>query len=237
MNGAPPLPILLVEDDPDLAANIQDYLEGQGWAVDHAPNGALAIHKLIQGRFAAGVFDLNLPGLGGLELCARVRSSIAPSLPVLILTAADALEDRLKGFQAGADDYLIKPFAPAELLARLQAIIRRSSGSSRALAETLRIGDLSLQSSTREAHRGTRRLTLTNMGFLILQKLMQRSPAIVLRSELESHLWGDEPPGSDSLRTHIAHLRATIDPPGSPPMLHTHRGVGFQVLEEPTRPT
>jgi len=107
MNGAPPLPILLVEDDPDLAANIQDYLEGQGWAVDHAPNGALAIHKLIEGKFSAGVFDLNLPGLGGLELCARVRASIAPSLPVLILTAADALEDRLRGFQAGADDYLI----------------------------------------------------------------------------------------------------------------------------------
>jgi len=230
MNGAPPLPVLLVEDDPDLAANIQDYLEGQGWKVDFAPNGAMALHKLIDGKFAAGIFDLNLPGVGGLELCTRVRSDLAPSLPVLILTAADGLEDRLKGFQAGADDYLVKPFATAELLARLQAIIRRTSGGNQAPAETIRIGDLRLQVSTREAYRGARRLTLTNMGFLILQKLMQSSPAIVLRTELETHLWGDEPPGSDSLRTHIAHLRAAIEPPGCPPMLHTHRGVGFQIL-------
>jgi len=230
MNGPPPLPVLLVEDDPDLAANIQDYLEGQGWKIDFAPNGAMALHKLIDGKFAAGIFDLNLPGVGGLELCTRVRSDLAPSLPVLILTAADGLEDRLKGFQAGADDYLVKPFATAELLARLQAITRRTSGGNQAPAETIRIGDLRLQVSTREAYRGARRLTLTNMGFLILQKLMQSSPAIVLRTELETHLWGDEPPGSDSLRTHIAHLRAAIEPPGSPPMLHTHRGVGFQIL-------
>lgn len=233
MNGAPSLPVLLVEDDPDLAANLQDYLEAQGWKVDYAPDGAMALHKLIDGRFAAGVFDLNLPGLGGLELCARVRADLAPSLPVLILTAADALEDRLKGFQAGADDYLVKPFAAAELLARLQAIIRRTSGGNLAPTETMRIGDLRLQFATREAHRGTRQLTLTNMGFLILQKLMQCSPAIVLRADLEAHLWGDEPPGSDSLRTHIAHLRATLDPPGSAPMLHTHRGVGFQILPHP----
>ena len=230
MKGAPSLPVLLVEDDPDLAANIQDYLEGQGWKVDFAPNGAMALHKLIDGKFAAGIFDLNLPGVGGLELCTRVRSDLAPSLPVLILTAADGLEDRLKGFQAGADDYLVKPFATAELLARLQAIIRRTSGGNQAPAETIRIGDLRLQVSTREAYRGARRLTLTNMGFLILQKLMQSSPAIVLRTELETHLWGDEPPDSDSLRTHIAHLRAAIEPPGCSPMLHTHRGVGFQIL-------
>ncbi len=230
MNGAPPLPVLLVEDDPDLAANIQDYLEGQGWKIDFAPNGAMALHKLIDGKFAAGIFDLNLPGVGGLELCTRVRSDLAPTLPVLILTASDGLEDRLKGFQAGADDYLVKPFATAELLARLQAIIRRTTGGNQAASETIRIGDLRLQVSTREAYRGARRLTLTNMGFLILQKLMQSSPAIVLRAELETHLWGDEPPGSDSLRTHIAHLRAAIEPPGSSPMLHTHRGVGFQIL-------
>ncbi len=236
MKGAPPLPVLLVEDDHDLAANIQEYLETQGWTVDFAPNGAMALHKLIDGKFSAGVFDLNLPGLSGLELCSRVRSDLAPSLPVLILTAADSLEDRLRGFQAGADDYLVKPFATAELLARLKAIIRRTSERNQTGTETMRIGELCLRSSTREAYRGARRLTLTNMGFLILQKLMQSSPAIVLRSELEAHLWGDEPPGSDSLRTHIAHLRASIDPPGSSPMLHTHRGVGFQILAAQPRP-
>jgi DNA-binding response OmpR family regulator len=230
MKDAPPLPILLVEDDPDLAANIQDFLEQQGWRVDYAPNGALAIHQLISGRFSAGIFDLRMPGLGGLELCERVRTSIAPTLPVLLLTAADTLEDRLRGFHAGADDYLVKPFALAELLARLQALIRRSTGIVHSIANTLRVGDLELCVSTREVRRYTQRLTLTNMGFTILEKLMRHSPAVVLRSDLEFHLWGDEPPDTDSLRTHIATLRAAIDPPGLPPLLLTHRGVGFQLL-------
>jgi DNA-binding response OmpR family regulator len=230
MNDAPPLPVLLVEDDPDLAANIQDFLEQQGWRVDYAPNGALAVHQLINGSFSAGIFDLRLPGLGGLELCERVRAGIAPALPVLMLTAADTLEDRLRGFRSGADDYLVKPFALTELLARLQALVRRSASLNRSPGETLHVGDLQLCVATREASRGARRLTLTNMGFTILEKLMRHSPAIVLRSDLEFHLWGDEPPGSDSLRTHIATLRAAIDPPGVPPLLLTHRGVGFQLL-------
>lgn len=230
MNDAPPLPVLLVEDDPDLAANIQDFLEQKGWRVDYAPNGALAVHQLINGSFSAGIFDLRLPGLGGLELCERVRSGIAPALPVLMLTAADTLEDRLRGFRSGADDYLVKPFALAELLARLQALVRRSASLNRSPGETLQVGDLQLCVATREASRGARRLTLTNMGFTILEKLMRHSPAIVPRSDLEFHLWGDEPPGSDSLRTHIATLRAAIDPVGLPPLLLTHRGVGFQLL-------
>jgi DNA-binding response OmpR family regulator len=230
MNEAPPLPVLLVEDDPDLAANIQDFLEQRGWRVDYAPNGALAVHQLINGSFSAGIFDLRLPGLGGLELCERVRAGIAPALPVLMLTAADTLEDRLRGFRSGADDYLVKPFALTELLARLQALVRRSASLNRSPGETLHVGDLQLCVATREASRGARRLTLTNMGFTILEKLMRHSPAIVLRSDLEFHLWGDEPPGSDSLRTHIATLRAAIDPPGVPPLLLTHRGVGFQLL-------
>ena len=160
----------------------------------------------------------------------REMRARACDTPVLMLTALDSVTHRIRGLSNGADDYLVKPFATAELLARLQAIIRRTSGGNQAAAETIQIGDLRLQISTREAYRGARRLTLTNMGFLILQKLMQSSPAIVLRTELETHLWGDEPPDSDSLRTHIAHLRAAIEPPGSSPMLHTHRGVGFQIL-------
>jgi DNA-binding response OmpR family regulator len=234
MNEAPPLPVLLVEDDSDLAANIQDYLEREGWRVEFAPDGALAFHKLISGRFSAGIFDLRLPGLGGLELCQRVRAEIAPALPILILTAADTLEDRLRGFRAGADDYLVKPFALAEMMARLRAMVRRSQGGLRPPAETLSVGDLWMCVPTREVLRGERRVALTNMGFAILEKLMRQSPAIVSRDDLEFHLWGDEPPGSDSLRTHIASLRAAVDPPDLPPLLHTHRGVGFQLLASRT---
>jgi len=230
MNKAPPLPVLLVEDDPDLAANIQDYLEREGWRVEFAPDGALAIHKLISGRFSAGIFDLRLPGLGGLELCQRVRTHIAPALPILILTAADTLEDKLRGFRAGADDYLVKPFALAEMMARLQAMVRRSQGGTHLATETLSVGDLRMCVPTREVVRSDRRVILTNMGFTILEKLMRQSPAIVNRADLEFHLWGDEPPGSDSLRTHIASLRAAVDPPDLPPLLHTHRGIGFQLL-------
>ena len=125
MSDVPPLPVLLVEDDPDLAANIQDFLELRGWRVDYAPNGALAMHRLISGKHSVGIFDLRMPGIDGLELCERVRTQLAPGLPVLMLTAADTLHDRLRGFEAGADDYLVKPFALAELLARLQALVRR----------------------------------------------------------------------------------------------------------------
>lgn len=230
MTDVPPLPVLLVEDDPDLAANIQDYLEQQGWRVDYAPNGALAMHRLISAEYSAGIFDLRLPGLGGLELCERVRSEISPSLPVLMLTAADTLDDRLRGFRAGADDYLTKPFALAELLARLQALIRRSAGLMQISGKALSVADLQLCTSTREVTRDKQRLTLTNMGFTILEKLMHHSPGIVQKADLEFHLWGDEPPGSDALRTHIATLRAAIDPPNLPPLLLTHRGVGYQLL-------
>jgi DNA-binding response OmpR family regulator len=120
MNHAPAQPVLLVEDDLDLAGNIQDYLEHHGWLVDHAPNGALGLHRLLAERHSVAILDLRLPGLGGLELCQRMRAQTGTALPVLMLTAADTLKDRLTGFEAGADDYMVKPFALPELLARLQ---------------------------------------------------------------------------------------------------------------------
>jgi len=229
MNDAPSLPVLLVEDDPDLAANILDYLERKGWRVDHAPDGAMALHRLVGGRFSAMVLDLRLPAIGGVELCERVRADLCPQLPILMLTAADTLEDRLRGFRAGADDYLTKPFALAELHARLRALVRRSTGAVRDAGDVIQVGDLRMSISIREVRRGDRTVQLTNMGFAILERLMRRSPAVVPRTDLELHLWGDEPPGSDALRTHIATLRAAIEAPGEPPVLVTHRGIGFQI--------
>ncbi len=224
--------VLIMEDEKKIATAIRDCLASAGYQPTIAASGDAGILLLEKGKYDAIILDWMLPGRDGIEVLDWLRRR-GSKPPVLLLTAKDAIEDRVKGLDSGADDYLVKPFAAAELLARLQAIIRRTSGGNLAPTETMRIGDLRLQFATREAHRGTRRLTLTNMGFLILQKLMQCSPAIVLRADLEAHLWGDEPPGSDSLRTHIAHLRATLDPPGSAPMLHTHRGVGFQILPHP----
>ncbi|MBC2601634.1 response regulator transcription factor [Puniceicoccus vermicola] len=227
MIDAPNTPVLLVEDNFDLAGNIQDYLEQRGWSVDYVPNGALALHRVTEQTHAAVILDLRLPVIDGLEVCRRLRNSIAPRIPVLMLTAADLLDDRLTGFAAGADDYMVKPFALPELFARLRALLRRSS----ALPSTsvLRLHDLELNSSTREVYRGDRRLILTRMGYSILQCLLARSPAVVPRQELERHLWADDPPGSDAMRTHIATLRAEVDRGERTALLHTHRGIGYQM--------
>lgn len=233
MNSVPAEPVLLVEDDLDLAGNLQDYLELHGWRVDYAPNGALALHRLLTGRHAAVILDLRLPGLGGLELCRRLRGEGGISgLPVLMLTAADTLGDRLAGFEAGADDYLVKPFALPELLARLQALVRRAQPHLAAASTVLRFADVELDPALRIVRRAGRMLTLTNMGFALLEILLKRAPAVVPRADIEHHLWGDQPPGSDALRTHLAALRAEVDQPPWRPLLHTHRGIGYQLLAE-----
>lgn len=235
MTDAPNTPVLLVEDNFDLAGNIQDYLQQRGWGVDYVPNGALALHRVSEQTHAAVILDLRLPVIDGLEVCRRLRSSIAPRIPVLMLTAADLLDDRLIGFAAGADDYMVKPFALPELFARLRALVRRSSALSP--TSVFRLHDLELNPSTREVRRGARRLVLTRMGYSILEYLLARSPAVVSRKELEHHLWADDPPGSDALRTHIANLRAEVDRAEGTALLHTHRGVGYQmvVIEPPLR--
>ncbi len=228
------LPLLLVEDDWDMAGNIGDYLGPRGWQVAHAANGALALHLLHEQRFAVVVLDRDLPALDGIEVCRRLRQGPARHVPVLMLTAADSLEARLEGFAAGVDDYLVKPFALAELLARLSALLRRgavAAGSAEAGGEVLRCADLELRPRLREARRAGRPLALTNMGFAILEVLLRRAPEVVRRDELEEALWRDAPPGSDALRSHIFALRAAIDGPFARPLLHTHRGVGFQIRE------
>lgn len=227
------LPLLLVEDDADLAATVEEYLARRGWAVEYAANGALALALLLERSYAIMVLDHRMPGLTGLELCRRVRSGVAPQLPVLMLTAADALEDRLAGFAAGVDDYLVKPFALPELAARLTALARRTSEGRAPAAPRLRYADVEMDLSLREVRRGERALDLTRMGFSILELLLRRAPAVVPRGDVERYLWGEELPGSDALRTHIHALRAALDPSGVPSLLHTHRGVGWQLLAGP----
>ncbi|PAW66201.1 MAG: hypothetical protein B9S34_08640 [Opitutia bacterium Tous-C1TDCM] len=230
MSDSPALPLLLVEDDWDMAGNIADYLEPRGWRVRHAANGALALHLVHEERFAAVILDRDLPALDGLEVCRRVRQGPAHRVPVLMLTAAYRLEERLEGFAAGVDDYLVKPFALPELLARLGALLRRGGGAAPAPeGEVLRCADLELRPGPREVRRAGRLLVLTNMGFAILELLLRRSPEVVRREELEEALWRDAPPGSDALRSHIFTLRAAVDGPSALPLLQTHRGIGFQI--------
>ncbi len=229
----PELPILLVEDDYDLAGNIQDYLEHLGWKVDYAPNGAMALHLILSQTYSLAILDLNLPGINGLELCQRIRNNQETSnLPVFMLTAASSLEDKLSGFDHGADDYLAKPFDLKEMLARISALVRRSTNCYPVSKKTLSISDLILDTSLRTVTRASEKLKVTNMGFSILTLLLKESPSVVSKSKIEDHLWQGHPPNSDALRTHITVLRNAIDQPGWKPLLHTHRGIGYQISEQ-----
>ena len=220
--------VLLVEDHPDIAENIGDYLEGRGHVVDFALDGVTGLHLAVSRQYDVLVVDVMLPGIGGLDLCRRFRTESSLSVPILLLTALDTLEDKLAGFEAGADDYLVKPFALEELGARLLALGRRGRVESRRLL----VGDLELNLSTSVVRRAGVRLRLNQTTFKILQRLMEMAPAIVSKDELRSILWGDEPPESDALRTHIYSLRTSLDKPFDRPLLETIHGVGYRLIDD-----
>ncbi len=219
--------LLLVEDDLDLAEGIGDFLARRGWQVAHARHGALALRLAAADRPAVIILDRTMPGMDGLAVCRALRSGPLAAIPILMLTAADSLPERLEGFAAGVDDYLVKPFAPTELEARLTALIRRSGTA--VGGGVLRCAGLELDPATREVRHAGRPVEVTRMGFSILEILLRCSPAVVPRAELERELWGDEPPGSDALRSHVFTLRTALDGVGGAGLLRTHRGVGYQL--------
>jgi DNA-binding response OmpR family regulator len=221
--------LLLVEDDLDLAESIGDFLARRGWQVAHARHGALALKLAAADRPAVILLDRAMPGLDGIAVCRALRSGPLAAVPILMLTAADSLPERLEGFAAGVDDYLVKPFAPAELEARLTALVRRSGAFVGGGGEVLRCAGLELDPATREVRHAGRPVDLTKMGFSVLEILLRRSPAVVPRTELERELWGDEPPGSDALRSHVFALRHALEAVGGAALLRTHRGIGYQI--------
>jgi DNA-binding response OmpR family regulator len=215
--------ILLVEDSAALAANIGEFLTAKGHCVDFAADGLTGLHLCAINEYDAIVLDLMLPGIDGITLCRRVRRDAADPTPILMLTARDTLEDKLTGLEAGADDYLVKPFELRELDARLAAITRRGRPAGR----RLRVADLSLDLDTLQAERAGIPLNLTPSALRLLEVLMKASPAVVTRDALERALWGDSPPASDALRLHIHGLRATIDRDFATALLRTVRGRGW----------
>lgn len=217
--------ILVVEDDLDIAGNVGDFLEARGHQVDFAYDGISGMHLALTRELDAMVVDWMLPGMSGVDLCRRLRDEADTRVPILMLTGRDTLDDKLRGFEAGADDYLVKPFALPELEVRLQALDRRS----RAAPRVLRVGDLELDPETRVARRAGRSLEVQGAAFEILRLLLERSPKVVSREELESRVWGDEPPETDVLRTHVYTLRREIDHPFGSALLRTVRGVGYQI--------
>jgi DNA-binding response OmpR family regulator len=167
--------------------------------------------------------------MDGLELCGKLRLELRQSTPVLMLTARDTLQDKVDGFERGADDYLVKPFSLVELDARLKALVRRAQNAHH--ATTLRLGSLRFDPTTFEAAREERRLTLTPTGYKLLGALMRAAPRVLSREALEREVWGDDPPDSDALRTHIHALRQVLDKPFASPMLRTVQGVGYRLVD------
>jgi DNA-binding response OmpR family regulator len=221
-----PTRVLVVEDHAPLREQITTLLQAAGHRVDEARDGRIALALALASPPDVLVLDLGLPGLGGLELCRRLRAQAAQPVPVLMLTARDSLPDKLAGFDAGADDYLIKPFAGDELLARVQALARRA-GAGRDYR--LHIGPLAIDRRSREVWREGQRLALPPTAFAILLLLAEASPRALTRSELIRRLWDDDPPDSDPLRTHLYQLRQQLDKPFATPMLHTVHGVGLRL--------
>jgi DNA-binding response OmpR family regulator len=219
--------ILLVEDNRDILANLADFLELKGYGVDCAQDGLSGLHLAATEHYDLIVLDVMLPGLDGYTLCKRLREDARRTTPVIMLTARDQLDDRLQGFRAGADDYLVKPFAMSELVARIEAVMRRAQGGGR---RCLEVGDLAYDLDTLEVSRGGRLLKLNPVGLKLLAILMQKSPHVLRREVLEEALWGDNCPDSDSLRSHIHQLRQVIDKPFASPLLHTVHGVGYRLV-------
>ena len=220
--------ILVIEDNRDILANILDYLQLKGFSTDCAQDGLSGLHLASSGHYDLIVLDIMLPGIDGYQLCKRLREDGRSDVPILMLTARDALDDRLQGLRAGADDYLIKPFALSELVARIEAILRRSQGNHK---RQLQVAELIYELDTLYVSRAGQRLKLNPLGLKLLEILMQRSPAVVRREVLEEALWGDDCPDSDSLRSHIHQLRQTLDKPFPSPLLHTVHGVGYRLAE------
>jgi DNA-binding response OmpR family regulator len=226
---AAPIRALVVEDNRDICANIAAYLEKHGYILDFAYNGVSALHLASTHPFDVIVLDLMLPGMDGLSLCRKLRDDSKVATPVLMLTARDTLADRLKGFEAGADDYLVKPFALQELHARLQAIYKRTH---RKIDNVLCVGDLTLNRSTLQVHRAGQRIEPNPAGMKLLQRLMEASPSVVARDDLETLLWADERPDGDALRSHMYKLRQAVDRPFGRPLIQTVHRCGYRIAED-----
>ena len=222
--------ILLIEDHQDIAEMVYGYLEGRGYELDYAGDGVTGLHLAVTNEYDAIILDLMLPGMDGLRVCEKLRGEAQKDTPILMLTARDTVDERVTGLQAGADDYLVKPFAIEELAARVQAMVRRRRGA--VGRDLLSVGGLELDTGTLTVRREGKDLSLTPIGIKLLTSLMRASPRIVSRAELERHVWGDVLPDSDTLRSHLYTLRKTIDRPFDKPLLHTVQGAGYRIADD-----
>lgn len=221
--------ILLVEDETRLAALIARGLREEGHAVDLAGTGEEALDWVTAGDFDVIVLDVMLPGISGLDVCTRLRQSQVHT-PILLLTARDAVPDRVAGLDTGADDYLVKPFVFSELAARLRALTRRPPVS---LDPILRARDLELDPATHRLRRGTEEITLANKEFRILEYLMRHPGRVLTRSMIAEHVWEYDFPGvTNVIDVHIRQLRLKLGDPYPGQLIQTVRGSGYRLLPD-----
>ncbi len=221
---------LIIEDNKEIVENMYDFFDDPCYTLDSAQDGLTGLHLATSNQYDIIILDLALPGMDGISLCKRIREDGCNTTPIIMLTARHTTNDKIIGLKAGADDYLVKPFSLLELQARMGALVRRNkeydSGSI-----ALRVGDLEYQLSTLEVKRENRIISMPPVLLTILETLMRRSPNVVTRGELEFAIWGDSPPESDALRTHIHALRTVIDKPFKSDMIMTIHGIGFRLLD------
>jgi DNA-binding response OmpR family regulator len=216
--------ILVVEDNRTLAGNIIEFLEAHGFECDYADNGHFASNLATKHSFNAIILDIMLPGKDGMAICTELRAADI-STPILMLTARDTLEDKLQGFNAGADDYLVKPFDLPELVARMQVLTKRVHKKDVKLV----VGDLVMQVDLHVVTRSGKRIELNKVCWKILEALMRNYPKLLTREQIENMIWPEQLPDSDVLKSHIYKLRQLIDKPFDKALIHTVRGVGLVI--------
>lgn len=227
--------ILVVDDDRAVRESLRRSLEFNGYQVEMASDGAQALESVIANRPDAMVLDVMMPRLDGLEVARRLRST-GDDLPILVLTARDTVSDRVSGLDAGADDYLPKPFALEELLARLRALLRRAIPDTQTggAAETLAFADLTLDPGTREVRRGEREISLTRTEFALLELFLSYPKHVLTRGRILEEVWGyDFPTSGNALEVYVGYLRRKTEVDSEPRLIHTVRGVGYVLRETP----
>jgi two-component system response regulator MprA len=223
--------ILVVDDERAVRESLRRALELEGYDVELAEDGEVALSRVGAATPDAVILDVLMPGIDGLEVCRRLRAG-ANSVPVLMLTARAEVDSRVAGLDAGADDYLPKPFALAELLARLRALLRRTASDDETANTRLRFADLELDLGTREVRRGDTSIELTRTEFSLLELFLRNPRQVLTRSIIFERVWGyDFGPSSNSLDVYIGYLRRKTEEGGAPRLIHTVRGVGYALRE------
>lgn len=219
--------ILVVEDDEDIVDVLRRTLRAEGYEVRTAGDGPQALEGLVEFSPDLVILDLGLPGMDGIEICARIREGEHREVPVLMLTARADAEDRVTGLDSGADDYLVKPFDRAELLARIRALLRRHPPRGSAMVS---VGDLRLNPDLQEAKRGDREIELTKREFELLEYLMRNQRLVISRERLLEEVWGYDPlDETNTIDVFISNLRRKLEEGGEPRILHTKRGAGYVI--------